>query len=401
MIPDFDQLPDRRSSESFKWHAFAPDVLPMWVADMDFPSPEPVIRALRQRAEHGVFGYPATLDPENPLTRHMRQVIADRMLQRYNWQVPVEDILLISGVVTAFNLACHALAAPGGGVLVQTPVYPPMLVAPGLAGMARHGMQLNQAADGSYFIDWDAFDAALTPETRMFLLCSPHNPVGRVFRRDELERMAQACLRRGVVICSDEIHSDLVYPGHPHLPIASLDPEIARSTITLLAPSKTFNIAGMEFSAAIISNPDLRKQYLAAQRGLTSWISIFAYTAARAAYEEGQEWLDALLLYLQANRDFLFDYVQQGNLPGVRMACPEGTYLAWLDCRQALPFESPGKYFLQHARVAFNDGATFGPGGDGFIRLNFGCPRPMLVDALQRMRQALLTVPPQPADPCP
>jgi cystathionine beta-lyase len=249
-------------------------------------------------------------------------------------------------------------------------------------------MELSLHPDGSYSIDRAAFEEAITDQTRLFLLCNPHNPVGRVFRRDELERMAEICLQRGILICSDEIHADLVFRGHQHIPIASLSPDVAQKTITLIAPSKTFNIAGLECSVAIIPNDKLRRRFVHAQRGVVSWINVLGWVAAEAAYRHGQAWLEQLLLYLEANRDTLYDFVQS-ELRGVKMARPEGTYLAWLDCRAAGIQGNPHEFFLQKARVAVNDGKTFGRGGEGFVRLNYGCPRSMLKEALERMKEAL------------
>jgi cysteine-S-conjugate beta-lyase len=385
---NFDLLPDRRVTESLKWNAYNEDVLPMWVADMDFISPEPVIRALRDRIEHGVFGYPTSASADQKGMDRLRQTIVDRLAQLYHWTISPEDLVFVPGVVTGFNLACHSLATPGGGVLVQTPVYTPILNAPANAGMLRQEMELTQCPDGPYSIDWRAFEAAITDQTRLFILCNPHNPVGRVFRQDELEYMAEICLRQGVVICSDEIHSDLIFSGSHHLPLASLDPLIAQNTITLIAPSKTYNLAGLACSIAIIQNAELRQNYMHSGKGLVSWVNLMGIVAAQAAYHEGQDWLDQLLVYLEANRDYLVRFVQE-QLPGMCMGCPEGTYLAWLDCRGAGIQGNPAEFFLQKGRVALNDGATFGQGGAGFVRLNFGCPRPMLTEALERMREAI------------
>ncbi len=378
---DFDRIIDRRSSECAKWRVYDEDVIPLWVADMDFISPEPVIRALQERIAHGVFGYPTEM-PD------LRQVVVDWIANRYDWAVQPHDLVFIPGVVTGFNMASHALAAPGGNVLVQTPIYPPMLNTAQYAGMSLKTMELTRAADGEYVVEKEAFSAAFDEQTRMFLLCNPHNPTGRVFRRDELEQMAETCLQKGVVICSDEIHCDLIYSGQTHIPIASLDEEIARKTITLIAPSKTFNIAGLEFSVAIVQDPDLRKQYEKARMGLVGWPNLLGGIAAMAAYRDGLEWLEQALAYLEANRDFLAETIRR-EMPKIKMNVPEGTYLAWLDCRTAGIEENPYKYFLDHARVALNDGKTFGPGGEGFVRLNFGCPRPLLADALQRMKSVL------------
>ena len=248
---DFDQPVDRTASDSAKWHHYDEDVLPMWVADMDFRSPEPVIQALHERVEHGIFGYGF----EPPA---LRTAVVERLKRLYGWSVAPEAIVFMPGVVSAFNLACRAMTRPGEGVLVQTPVYPPILTAPGNQGLVREEMALTQQADGSYTIDMDAFEQAISGRTRVFLLCNPHNPVGRVFRRDELEGMAEICLRHRIMICSDEIHCDLLFPGHRHTPIASLDPAIADQTVTLMAPSKTYNIAGLDCSVAVVENADIQ-----------------------------------------------------------------------------------------------------------------------------------------------
>jgi cystathionine beta-lyase len=282
----------------------------------------------------------------------------------------------------------HMFRAQSGSLAVQPPVYTPILEAPQTAGLARNEAPLLRQPDGTYAIDWDQFTAALQSDTRAFLLCNPHNPVGRVFRRDELERMAELCLARNVLICSDEIHSDLLYRGAQHRPIASLDPEIAQHTITFVAPSKTFNLPGLQASVAIIPNAELRQRFQAARQGIVPWVNVMGLIALQAAYREGQEWLDQLLVYLEANRDFVYDFVRS-ELPGFNMAKPAGTYLAWIDCRAA-SLENPYKFFLDNARVALSNGAIFGAGGQGFVRLNFGCPRSMLEEALRRMKKALM-----------
>lgn len=384
----FDFLPERRDSDCIKWRLFDGDVLPLWVADMDFPAPEPVIRALRERVEHGVFGYPEGIEPGPRQLLPLREAISAHQQEHHGWAVRPEEVLLLPGVVTGFNLACHMLAEPGAGVLVQTPVYPPILAAPGVAGLERQEQELRIGPDGAYAVDRASFQAALSDSTRMFLLCNPHNPVGRVFRQAELEMMVEACLRRGVLICSDEIHCDLVYRGHRHIPIASLHPEIAQNSITLVAPSKTYNLAGLQCSAAIIPNLELRKRFLKARKGLVPWVNLMGLTAALAAYREGQPWLDELLVYLTENRDFLLRFIR-AELPALKVSEPEGTYLAWLDCREAGIPGNPSEFFLKEARVALNDGRTFGRGGEGFVRLNFGCSRSVLEAALLRMKAAL------------
>lgn len=379
---DFDRRIDRRNSDSIKWNYYDEDVLPLWVADMDFVSPQPVVQALIQRARHAAFGYPKESEA-------LKDAIRARQMEKHGWQVPAESMTLVPGVVTGFRIACHMLSPGQDGVLVQTPVYPPILKAWSVNDLLNQSMQLTQQPDGSYAIDWEAFEAAFTPQTRLFILCNPHNPVGRVFRKDELERMAEICLRHDVLICSDEIHAELLFPGSQHIPIASLDPEVARHTITLTAPSKTFNIAGLHCSAAIISDEHLRERFQSAREGLVGWLDVMSMAAALAAYRDGQEWLDQVMDYLNANREFVYETVNQ-ELPGISMGMPEGTYLAWLDCRAAGILENPCQFFLERARLGLNDGGDFGPGGEGFVRLNFGCPRANLEVALERMKKALL-----------
>lgn len=380
MHPDFDHCVDRRCTESIKWRRYGHDVLPMWVADMDFPSPEPVIRALRERVDHGVFGYPG--EPEG-----LREVIVARLADRYGWQVSPDDLVFMPGVVTGLNMACQSLAKPGEGVLVQTPVYGPFLSAPANAGLRRDEMELTVGPDGRYTVDVARLRAAILPTTRLFILCNPHNPVGRVFRRDELTAMAQACVERDVIIVSDEIHCDFCFDGHQHVPIASLSPAVAARTITLIAPSKTFNVAGLSCSVAIIPNEELRRAFQRGRRGLVPGVNIMGYVAALAAYRDGQPWLGALLPYLQGNRDYLVQRLTAETR--IRVAAPEGTYLAWLDCR-GLDLPCPADtYFLENAKVALGAGPGFGHGGEGFLRLNFGCRREMLAEALDRMVAAL------------
>ena len=378
---DFNTLPNRRANESVKWNKYNEDVLPMWVADMDFKTPDPVIEALKARVDHGVFGYPQ-------FPKNLEESIVEWLDRRHGWQVTPEDLVFIPGVVTGFNLAAHAVTRPGDGFLVQTPTYGPFFGVEKNVNLVQHEMELTRCKNGQYKVDLDAFEAALTGRTRIFMLCNPQNPTGRVFRKDELEAMAEICLKNQIIICSDEIHSDLIFSGNKHIPIASLDPEIAAKTITLIAPSKTFNIAGLKASVAIITDEALRKQFCDARQGLTGRVNLLGMVAMEAAYARGGAWLDALLEYLEANRDYLYDFVAQ-ELPGVKMAKPEGTYLAWLDCREAGINGKPDEFFLENAKVAENDGSWFGKGGQGFVRLNFGCPRSILEEGLTRMKKAI------------
>ncbi len=385
MPVDLDRLIERRNTGCMKWDKYGAGVLPMWVADMDFRSPEPVIQALHERVEHGVFGYATP-------TAELTNEICERMERLYNWQVTPEQIVYSPGVVSAFNVACRAFATPGEGVLVQTPVYPPFLTAPANHSLVLQTAELTYVQRGqstfTYVIDYDVFEAAITPQTRLFILCHPHNPTGVEYTRDELVRLADTCLRHDLVVVSDEIHCDLMLDGAHHVPAAMLAPELADRCITLMAPSKTFNIPGLGFSFAVIPNAELRRQMAKAGEGIVPHMNVMGLSAALAAYREAGEWLAAVLRYLTSNRDFLARYVAE-HLSDLRTTIPDATYLAWLDCRVAGIEGNPFKFFLDKARVALNDGPAFGPGGEGFVRLNFGCPRTQLTEALERMEAAL------------
>jgi cystathionine beta-lyase len=382
---DFDTVHPRRNSDCSKWDKTGPGVLPLWVADMDFRSPPEVIEALEEAVRHGIFGYPY-------FGSQVQEAVANWVAERHGWQIDPASVVLVPGVVTGFNLATNAVARAGDSVLVQTPTYGPFLRVAKNFRLTQQEMQLTPGPDGQYQLDLDAFEAAITPETRIFMLCNPQNPTGRVFSRQELEGMAEICLRHGVTICADEIHSDLIYSGYKHLPIASLDRSISDQTITLIAPSKTFNTAGLNASIAIIENEDLRKKYNQARQGMVGFVNSLGTLALQAAYQHGTPWLEALLAYLEENRDLTVQHVRQ-HLPGVRIAAPQGTYLAWLDCRELGLEVKPGAefnpFFLEHAKVALNEGSWFGAGGSGFARLNFGCPRSTLLEALDRMATAL------------
>lgn len=378
---DFDRIIDRRTSDSTKWRQYDADVLPLWTADMDFESPAPVLEALRERVDHGVFGY--CVEPDE-----LREVVAERLARLYGWHVQPDAILFQTGVLTGFQQVCRAVATAADGVLVQPPVYPPIFGAPAHNGSVHQEAPLVRRQDGWYEIDFEAFESAITPQTRVFILCNPHNPVGRVFTREELERLAEICLRHNVVICSDEIHCDLVFRGNRHTPIASLGPEVASQSVTLIAPSKTFNVAGLRCSMAIVPDAGLRRRLQDEHTKTFAAVNILGLTAAQAAYRDGQDWLEQALEYLEGNRDFLVDYVRR-ELPGLATFASEATYLAWLDCRQSGIEGNAYRFFLERARVALQDGAIFGTTGSGFVRLNFGCPRAALVEALERMKAAL------------
>jgi len=379
---DFDRIIDRRGTESIKWNIFEEDVLPMWIADMDFRSPEPVIEALHKRIDHGVFGY--GMPPDG-----LREAITDHLANRNGWVVAPSEINFISGVVTGFNHAIYSLTEPGDKILIQTPVYPPFLAAPCEAGRECVFNQLVLNGDGTYEIDFDDFEEKASSGVKLFILCNPHNPVGRVFIREELTRLAEICVKYDIFICSDEIHGDLIFSGYQHTPIASLSPEVGCRTVTYFAPSKTFNVAGFSTSVYVAQNEEMKTRLSQSMLMLLGHPNILGLHAALAAYRYGQAWLDAVLMYLEENRDLLVSFISN-ELSGVRMGIPEGTYLGWLDCRGLNLATSPHEFFLEEAKVGLNEGADFGEGGEGFVRMNFACPRVMLKDGLTRMKKAVL-----------
>ena len=373
----FDQAPDRAGSDSSKWRKYAGrDIIPMWVADMDFAAPPAVIDALQQRVSHGVFGY---ADP----TPSLVDAVIEGIHRDHHWQIQPEWIIWLPGMVTGLNLACRAVGEVGDNVFTATPIYPPFLGAPGFADRTLTTAPL-QLIDHHWQWDWDTVKAALTPRTKLFMLCNPHNPVGRAFNRDELNKIAALCEQHDLTLCSDEIHCGLVLePGVQHIPIAALDDTTAQRTITLMAPSKTWNIPGLYCAFAIIPNPQLRRRFTHAMRGIVPHVGVLGLTAAEAAYRHGSAWRDALLDQLRANRDLTLASINA--IPGLSAARIEATYLAWIDCR-ALQHANPVALFEQHG-VGLSDGRDFS--APGFVRLNFGCPMSRLQEALTRMARAI------------
>lgn len=381
---DFDTPVERRGTDSGKWAWFGEDVLPMWVADMDFRSPQPIIDALEARVQQGVFGY--GMD-----SKALKETLVERMQRLYGWTIEPEAIVMLPGLVSGLNIVSRAVGAPGDSVLTNTPVYGPFLTAPinqqrrlltSPLQETRFGRQLR------YDLDMAGLEKVIVDDTRLFLLCNPQNPVGRAFTRNELEEIAAFCEQHDLIICSDEIHCDLLLDETRHIPIASLSPEVAQRTITLMAPSKTFNVPGLGASLAIIQNAALRKQVEQAMAGIVPHVNILGVVAAEAAYAQCDAWLQALRAYLTANRDFAIEFIET-HMPALNYTCPEATYLLWLDCRNAGIGDKPSEYFLREAKVAMNEGVWFGEGGEGFVRLNFGTPRAILEDGLKQLKAAL------------
>lgn len=377
MTPLFDQPIDRRSVPGEKWGRYAGrDVLPLWVADMDFAAPPEVLAALHARIEHGVFGY------AHPWPS-LAQAVIDGIARDHSWRIEADWLVWLPGVVTGLNLACRAVAAPGSKVFTATPVYPPFLAVPGNNDCRLVTMPLEERS-GRWEWNRPATEAALDDATRLFLLCSPHNPVGRVFDDDELAWIVSLAERHDFVICSDEIHCGLVLDAaRPHRPLAALSSQAARRTITLMAPSKTWNIPALYCAFAIIPDATLRRRFRQAMRGIVSTPNVLGLVATETAYRDGAPWRQALLAYLRGNREEVMQEI--ARMPGLRATRPEATYLAWVDCRD-LGLADPAAFF-EAAGVGLSDGTPFGM--SGFLRLNFGCPRATLGEALRRMRAAL------------
>jgi cysteine-S-conjugate beta-lyase len=378
---DFDSVRERRGTDSAKWHKYAgKDIIPMWVADMDFVSPPAVMAALRERVAHGIFGYgyaPGSLN----------ETVLDHLWRTYQWSVQPDWIVWLPGLVSGLNVACRSVGQPGDGVATTVPVYPPFLSAPIFSQRRLITTRLIQSPEGWQF-NFADLDGALTSQTSLFILCNPHNPTGRVFTHTELTQLAQICLRHNLVICSDEIHCDLVLdPGCEHIPMAMLDPEVARQTITLMAPSKTYNIPGLSCAFAVIANDSLRRRFKQTMAGIVAHVNVLGMAATQAAYQKGDAWLTELRDYLRGNRDMVQHAIDQ--IQGVQMHHVQATYLAWIDATQ-LNCTKPAQHFEQ-AGVGLSDGLAFD--GNGFLRLNFGCSRTLLSTALKRMVKAASVLP--------
>ena len=388
MAYDFDTLPPRQGTSSLKWDfqqrfTGTDGLLPLWVADMDFPTPPEIVEAIRRRVDHGVFGY--TLEPES-----LFAAAAAWQERRHGWGVRREWMIASPGVIPSFVACVLALTEPGDGVVIQTPVYNPFALRIAATGrrVVENPLRLSAAR---WSMDLDSLDRVLRGGgVKMLVLCSPHNPVGRVWERPLLEELARLCASRGVVIVSDEIHGDLVLNAHRHVPVASLSAEAAAVTVTLVAATKTFNLAGMGGSLAIIPEAPLRAKVDAQHHALFSGAANAAAVAAcEAAWRLGEPWLEALLRYLEGNDRFLRDALKD-RLPEVSVLPLEGTYLPLLDMRRlGLGDEAIRDRLLHRARVWLNDGAPFGTGGAGFQRINIACPRALLAEAVQRMAGAL------------
>jgi cystathionine beta-lyase len=392
----FDEVVDRRTSNSIKWAGgpqmlapdeVAADPLPMWVADTDFKAPQAVLDALHEAVDHGVFGYPGGA------TDSYLEAVTGWQARRFGWEVPREWVLPTAGVITTLKTAVQAFSAPGDSVLIQPPVYAHFHNDVLLNGRHLAYAPLQRTADG-YRFDATTFEAAIRPGTRLFILSHPHNPTGNVWSEDELRTMGEICARHGVLVIADEIHEDLIInPARKHIPFASLGPELAANSITCTAPSKTFNLPGLQCANAIVPDRRLRdalaRQY---ERNLFPGVNLLGMVAAEAAYTHGEPWLEQMLGYLRDNHARFTDAVN-GATDKVRVLAADALYLAWMDCRGlGMDAESLEKFMLTEARLWLDQGQKFGTEGHGYMRVNLGCPRSTVEEAITRLTTAVATL---------
>lgn len=380
MASSFNERIDRRHSDSLKWQKYGDqDILPLWVADTDFRSPQCVIDALKARVEHGVFGYGGT-------PGELIDVIIARTRERYQWEIKPEWLVFLPGIVSGLNISVRAFTTPHQGTVAPTPIYPPFRSAAKLADRTQINGQL-RLENQRWVMDIEALEPQMNGNEKLLMLCNPQNPGGTVYRKEELEAQLRFAQRHDLIVCSDEIHCDLLLePGVKHIPFATLSSDAEQRSITLISPSKTFNIAGLGASLAIIPDASLRARFTQTRQGIVPGVDILAYVAATAAWRDGQAWLDEKLAYLRESRDLLTSRINA--MPGLSVAPPEATYLAWIDASK-LGVASPARFFEHHG-LGFSAGREFGD--DGFVRFNFGCPRDLIHEALRRMENALRTL---------
>ncbi len=384
---DFDETVRREGTDCIKYdlrnETFGRgDVIPMWVADMDFRTPDFVTDRLRKRLDHGIFGY--SFRPSDYFDSIIRWIET-----RHKWKIEKEWISFSPGIVPALNMCTLAFTRPGDSIIVQSPVYMPFFPA-----VESHGRNLvyNQLIekDGKWNMDFDSLAASIDDSTKMIIISNPHNPVGRAWSAQDLNTLADICLRNNIIILSDEIHCDLVLPGFRYTPLANLSDKIADITVTCIAPSKTFNLAGLSTSSVIISNPVLRKYF---NRKIDTLHigngNIFGTIASIAAYSEGNQWLDALLDYIDQNVSYVLDFCMT-QIPAIVPVRPEATYMIWLDCRKlGMSGKELHSFFINKAGVGMNEGSTFGPGGEGFMRMNLGTTRKTVIRAMEQIKNTV------------
>jgi len=383
----FDEIIDRLGTNSVKWDARerifgSGDVLPLWVADMDLPCPPEVVQAIEARAKHPIYGYPG----DNGALFEAAKGWVNR---RFGAEVDTDWMVAIPGVVPGIQVAIEAFTKPGDKVIIQPPVYPPFFSTSEELGRRIVENPLKRV-DGKYEMDFDDLRKKIDQRTKLFVLCSPHNPIGQVWSREDLLQLGEICAEKGIMIIADEIHSDLVYEKGAHTPFYTLSEQLANQSVTFISGSKTFNLAGLFTSIAIIKNRKLRNEFrVTANKMGLNHINLFGIVASTAAYNHGDQWLDELLDYLHENAVMIRHFLSE-RIPEIKMTIPEATYLAWLDFRElGLYGQELRNFLIREAKVGLNDGFQFGKQGDGFCRMNFGCPRSVLKEALQRIEKAV------------
>lgn len=388
MIYNFDNFVDRKENFSAKWSEMkknfnSNDLLPMWIADMDFKSAPCIIDAMQKRLEQGVFGYTTRPDSYN-------QSIIDWVYKRHGWKMKKEWLIFSPGVIPTISLLIQQLTKPGDSIIIQQPVYSPFssVVKDNFRNLVISPLKKNEFGD--YEMDYEDFEKKITKDVKLFILCNPHNPVGRVWRKDELEKIGKICIKHNIKVISDEIHSDIVYKGNKYTPFASISEDFAQNSISCFAPSKTFNIPGLQASVAVLPNEqDFKLLDEMFTRIDIKRNNCFSLVATHAAYTYGEEWLDELLIYLESNVDFVINYLKE-NLPQVKAIKPEGTYLMWLDFSSLnLSDEQISELMINKAKVAMNKGISFGDCGKSYQRMNIACPKCMVKEALDRIKSAI------------
>ena len=392
---DFDQLYDRNKTDCLKWDMMesifgSGDLLPLWVADMDLPVAKPIIDALKKRVEHPFYGY------TQPGSSVIKSVV-ERMKRKFDWDISPEWIVFTPGVVPALHVAVRSLTHPGDEVILQEPAYHPFFPVVINSGckIINNGLKL---VNGRYEMDLKNLEEKFHPKTRPLngpgriktvIFCNPHNPVGRLWKRDEIIRMGEIVINNGAVVISDEIHCEILFKGHKHTPFASISKKFEQNCIVCMSPSKTFNLAGLEVSSIIIPNKKIRENFVNTRSGIVPNPNLFGYIAMEAAYKYGDEWLEQVLDYLQENLNYLKNYFLK-NIPRIMVIDPEGTYLIWLDCRYLGMDNNVLRSFMrENAKVGLEDGFIFGESGSGFMRMNIACPRYILSEALKRIENAV------------
>lgn len=392
---DFDRVISRAGTNSAKWDAVkmlfgSDDVIPMWVADMDFPTAQPIVEALQKRVAHPFYGYSMN-------NKELSEAVCDRVMRKYGWRIEPDWIVYTPGVVSALTAAVKALTHPGDEIILQEPVYYPFFSA-----VKANGCHINnnplRFVNGQYEMDFNDLKSKFEAKggmgrgasrARAIILCNPHNPIGRLWGTDDLTKVGEIVIGNGATVISDEIHCELLFKGYKHVPFGSLSRDFEQHSIVCMAPSKTFNLAGLAASSIIIPDRKLREQFRQAQEGMVHGPALFGLVAMEAAYRYGDEWLEQLLEYLQGNLDFTLDYFKE-KIPRIVPIKPQGTYLLWLDCRAlGLDDKALSVFMKEKAKVGFDDGSMFGEGGSGFERMNIACPRSILKEALQRIEKAV------------